>query len=74
VVGTKVTVIVSKGPDLVTVPDVSSQSVAAATKALEAAGVSVSGVVGSPDWPVYIANPPMGTMVKRGSAVKLYTS
>ena len=64
----------SKGPDLVTVPDVTGQSVAAATRALEAAGFTVSEVVGSPDRPVYVTNPAKGVLVKRGSAVKLYTS
>ncbi len=74
VVGSQVTVIVSKGQDLVAVPDVGNQSVDAATRVLEAAGFSVSEVVGSPDRPVYVTNPAKGAMVKRGSAVKLYTS
>jgi serine/threonine-protein kinase len=73
-VGTQVTVTVSKGIDLVTVPDVNQQSVAAATRALEQAGLSVSGVSGSPDRPVTSTSPPRGTMVKRGSPVKLFTS
>ena len=74
VVGSQVTVVVSKGQDLVPVPDVRGQSVLAATQALEAKGFTVSGVIGSPDRPVYVTNPANGALVKRGSAVKLYTS
>jgi serine/threonine-protein kinase len=72
--GTQVTVEVSKGQDLVAVPDVRTQSVLTATKNLEAVGFTVSEVVGSPDRPVYVTNPPTGALVKRGSAIKLYTS
>jgi beta-lactam-binding protein with PASTA domain/tRNA A-37 threonylcarbamoyl transferase component Bud32 len=74
VVGSQVAVVVSKGQDLVAVTDVTGQTVAAATKNLQAAGFSVSEVVGSPDRLVYVTNPPKGAMVKRGSAIKLYTS
>jgi serine/threonine-protein kinase len=74
VVGSQVTVTVSKGPDLVTVPNVSRQGVQGATAALEAAGLTVNAVVGSPDRPVYVTDPPAGSRVKRGSPVKLYTS
>jgi serine/threonine-protein kinase len=73
-VGTQVTLTVSKGPDLVAVPDVFGSSVAVATRTLEAAGFAVSGVTGSPDRPVTSTTPARGTMVKRGSAVKLSTS
>jgi eukaryotic-like serine/threonine-protein kinase len=73
-VGAQVTVTVSKGQDLVAVPDVRTMTVAAATSRLEASGFSVSGVVGSPDRPVYVTNPAAGVLVKRGSAIKLYTS
>jgi serine/threonine-protein kinase len=73
-INSQVIVLVSLGPDLVAVPDVTGQSVAAATRALEAAGFSVSGVTGSPDKPVYVTNPKAGVMAKRASAVKLYTA
>jgi serine/threonine-protein kinase len=69
-----VTVTVSKGPDLVAVPDVRNMSVDVATKVLEAQGFTVSGVAGAPDRPVFVTNPPAHTLVKRGSAVRLYTS
>jgi serine/threonine-protein kinase len=74
VVGSQVTVTVSKGPDLVTVPNVGRQSVQAATAAIEGAGLTVNEVVGSPDRPVHVTDPPAGSRVKRGSAVRLYTS
>ena len=72
--GSAVTVIVSKGPDLVAVPNVRGLSVDAATKALEAQGFTVSGVAGAPDRPVSFTAPAAHALVKRGSAVRLYTS
>jgi serine/threonine-protein kinase len=72
--GSTVTVQVSKGPDLVTVPTVSSLSVLDATHRIEAAGLHVSEVVGSPDRPVSATTPPPGAQVLRGSAVRLTTS
>jgi serine/threonine-protein kinase len=72
--GSAVTVTVSKGPDLVAVPNVGSMSVDAATKVLEAQGFAVSGVAGAPDRPVSFTSPAARTLAKRGSAVKLYTS
>ena len=52
VVGSPVTVTVSKGPDLVTVPNVVGLGVQTATASMESAGLSVVAVVGSPDRPV----------------------
>jgi len=73
-IGSQVKVTVSKGPDLVQVPPVRGLSVDAATAQIKAAGLTVGGVVGDPTATVYVSNPPSGSMVKRGSAVKLYTS
>jgi serine/threonine-protein kinase len=73
-IGSAVTVTVSKGPDLVAVPNVQSLSVDAATRALEAQGFTVSGVAGAPDRPVSFTSPVARALVKRGSAVRLYTS
>jgi serine/threonine-protein kinase len=73
VVGSQVTVYVSKGPQLVAVPSLAGQSVAAATTRLEAGGFVVVGVVGSPDRPVSSTTPIAGTMLKKGSGVKLIT-
>jgi serine/threonine-protein kinase len=74
IVGSQVKVVVSKGQDLVTVPPVSGQAVDAATRAVQAAGLTVSGVTGSPDRPVTATTPAIGTRIKRGSSVKLSTS
>jgi serine/threonine-protein kinase len=74
IVGSQVKVVVSKGQDLVTVPSVSGQTVDVATRAVQAAGLTVSGVTGSPDRPVTATTPAIGTRIKRGSSVKLSTS
>ncbi|MBV8234126.1 MAG: PASTA domain-containing protein, partial [Acidimicrobiia bacterium] len=71
--GATVTLTVSKGPDMVAVPDVGGQSVPAATTTLQQAGLQVAGVDGSPDKKVTTTNPPAGTQVHRGSSVTLST-
>jgi serine/threonine-protein kinase len=73
-IGATVTVNVSKGPDLVAVPDVKGQSVGAATQALQNAGFAVSGVTGNPLNTVIRTSPPGGALVLRGSSVALFTS
>ncbi len=73
-VGTAVTVTVSKGPDLVTVPDVRTQTVDSATKALQADGFVVSGVTGDPTKPVTHTSPVGGGQILRGSSVSLFTT
>jgi serine/threonine-protein kinase len=72
-VGSTVTVTVSKGPDLVAVPDVRSKSVVDATNALQAAGFNVTGVTGNPTRSVTRTSPPAGAQVLRGSSVALFT-
>jgi serine/threonine-protein kinase len=69
----KVTVNVSKGPELIPVPDVRGQSVQDATNHLQQAGFVVDGVQGNPTKPVTNTSPTPGTPVKRGSHVGLYT-
>jgi serine/threonine-protein kinase len=71
--GSAVTVNVSTGPPTVQVPDVSGDSVAQATTALQAAGLSVSGVSGSPSNKVIGTQPSIGSTVPTGSAVQLFT-
>jgi serine/threonine protein kinase/beta-lactam-binding protein with PASTA domain len=73
-VGTAVTVEISKGPHLVAVPDVASNSVTTASQLLAAAGFSVSGVTGNPTATVTGSDPAAGTMALYGSAVQLSTS
>jgi serine/threonine-protein kinase len=72
-VGSPVSVTVSKGPDLVTVPDEKGKSVGTATSALESAGFSVSGVTGNPLRSVTRTSPAGGTQVLRGSSITLFT-
>jgi serine/threonine-protein kinase len=73
VVGSQVVVNVSRGPQLIAVPNVATMSVAAATSKLETLNFAVVGVVGAPDRPVTSTTPPTGTLLKKGSAVKLIT-
>jgi serine/threonine-protein kinase len=71
--GSTVVVNVSKGPDLVQVPNVNGQTVDQATATMRSAGLSVGNVFGPPDKKVFTTDPPAGTSVKRGSSVNLYT-
>ena len=73
-VGTQVTVLISKGPDLVAVPNVQGQTVPQATQALNAAGFAVSVNNASSNATVKSTNPPGGTMAKRGSNVTIVTN
>ncbi|HLI24391.1 MAG TPA: PASTA domain-containing protein, partial [Acidimicrobiales bacterium] len=68
-----VTVVVSKGPPVLPVPDVTGQSVAAATQTLTADGFSVSGVSGNPTATVTGTNPAIGTVLQKGSSIQLIT-
>jgi serine/threonine-protein kinase len=71
--GGKVTINVSKGPDLVAVPDVKGKSVQDATTVMQQAGLSIGNVFGPPNKKVFDTDPPVGTQVKRGSSVNVYT-
>ncbi len=67
-----VTVVVSQGPDLVTVPDVSaSGSLAAAVDALEAAGLVAGDVEGPATGTPSGTTPGVGQEVRRGSEVDI---
>jgi beta-lactam-binding protein with PASTA domain/tRNA A-37 threonylcarbamoyl transferase component Bud32 len=72
-VGSQVTVTVSKGVDLVPVSNVAGLSVEAATVKLQGDGFAVTGVTGLPTRPVTRTSPAVGTQVKRGSSVGLFT-
>lgn len=67
----EVFVIISKGPELVAVPDVRNQPVADAAAALEAQGFVVSGLSGSPTGTVTGMDPAPGTAVRPGTAIAL---
>lgn len=71
--GAQVRIIVSRGPDVVTVPGVRGLSLDAASAALAAAGLdsAVSGAY-RPGATVRASDPPAGTTVKRGSTVTLF--
>jgi len=72
---TPVTVHVSKGPQIVVVPDVTGMRVDQATAALNQAGLVVGTIFGPPKARRVIAtNPPPGSHVPHGSAVDLYAS
>jgi serine/threonine-protein kinase len=78
-VGDSVTLNISRGPDLVPVPDVSSQTISAAQAALTAAGfkvkVPLDTNVPQPLWgtvQIKSVEPAAGTQVKRGSTVIIH--
>ena len=69
-----VKIFVSKGPDLVQVPDVINLFPAEAATALRAAGFAIGNTIGPADQPVLHTRPLRNTMVKRASKVTLYTT
>jgi serine/threonine-protein kinase len=73
VVGSPVIVVISKGPHLISVPDVSGQSVGAASQALTGDGFQVSGVTGNPIATVTGTSPSSGEVIRFGSAVQIIT-
>ena len=66
-----VTYQVSKGADLVTVPNLYLMTLQQATAALNAAGLAVGPIVGDPSRAVVASAPPFGSQAPRGSAVGL---
>ena len=71
--GSSVAVNVSTGPPTTTVPNVIQDTVTQATTALQDAGLSVSGVSGSPNNTVVGTQPSIGSTVPTGSSVQLFT-
>ncbi len=72
--GSTVTVTVSEGPKPVVIPDLASQSVAAATAALSALGLQVAGPYGPAGaGHVLSTDPAAGTSVKPGTTVYIYS-
>lgn len=70
--GTTITVVVSKGPDVVTVPDVRGKSLADAEKALTDAGLVLGeACCDSRADTVVASDPEAGAVVPRGTAVNL---
>jgi serine/threonine-protein kinase len=71
--GSAVAVNVSTGPPTTTVPNVIGDTVAQATTALQAQGLSVSGVSGSPSNAVSGTQPSVGSTVPTGSSIQIFT-
>ena len=71
--GSAVAVNVSTGPPTTTVPNVIQDTVTQATSALQEAGLSVSGVSGSPNNKVTGTQPSVGSTVPTGSSIQLFT-
>ena len=73
VAGTEVTVIVSRGPEQVAVPDLSGLSEDDAAARLEAAGLRLGDRFGPPRRAVFASSPSAGAKVDKGSSVDVYT-
>lgn len=71
--GSTVQIVVSKGPPTVAVPNVIGLTVVEAAEAIEAAGLTVSGIEGSPSNRVKGTDPGPGAVVRKGSNVSIVT-
>lgn len=69
--GSTVSIVVSKGPDRRSVPEVAGMSIEEATAALEAVGLVRSGVAGGGNV-VESSSPAAGTLLKPGESVELW--
>jgi eukaryotic-like serine/threonine-protein kinase len=69
--GSSVTVIVSTGPPMITVPNVEDDLVSQATETLQNDGFTVSGVAGNPNGTVVGTDPPAGTSEVAGTPVQI---
>ena len=72
--GDEVTIFVSKGQNLVVVPNVIDQLPANAAVALRAAGFTIGDTIGPVDRPVLHTRPVRGQKVRAGAKVTLYTT
>ena len=68
----EVSVVVSKGPDVVEVPRVRGLSLKEAVAAIEAAGLDVGEVFGPADGEPFLTTPEAGAKVRRGTTVNIY--
>jgi serine/threonine-protein kinase len=71
--GSGVTVYVSQGPPVVQIPNMTGQTVAQATAALQTVGLTVGSVYGPQNGRVFTSNPLAGQQLQQGQAVNLYT-
>jgi eukaryotic-like serine/threonine-protein kinase len=72
--GDTVKIFVSKGPDLVKVPNVINLAPADAAATLRAAGFAIGNTIGPADQPVLHTRPLRNTMARRGTKITLYTT
>jgi serine/threonine-protein kinase len=72
-VGSSVTVYVSTGPPIVTIPNVAKDTVTQATAALNQVGLKVGAVYGPPGGQVFTTDPLAGQQLQAGQSVNLYT-
>ncbi|MDP8987315.1 MAG: PASTA domain-containing protein [Actinomycetota bacterium] len=70
--GRTITVVVSKGPDLVTVPDVVGRALDEANRILEEAGLSPNNVTGPSRGRPFTTDPEPGAQVPRNSNVDIF--
>ena len=70
---TPVVLTVSKGPAPIPVPNVVGMSGTAAAAELQARGLGVSGIEGSPSNVVLSTDPPAGEAISRGAPVRIFT-
>lgn len=71
--GAKVTLMMSKGPEPIPIPNVIGMTGSAATKQLEDRGFKVQGIEGSPSGIVLQTDPTPGEKHQRGTAVRIFT-
>jgi eukaryotic-like serine/threonine-protein kinase len=69
--GGEVKIAISKGPDVVIVPNIYASSLTKAVEVLKEAGLEQGTIEGPIDRPVISCDPPPGTKVKRGTKVNL---
>lgn len=70
---TAVGLTVSKGPAPIPVPDVVGLAGTAASAQIQAVGLGVSGIEGSPSNAVLATDPPAGEAIPRGAPVRIFT-
>lgn len=70
--GEAVELVVSRGPDLVEVPDVSGMNLNRAIEAIESAGLAPGDVFGPANGRPFDTEPAAGAQVRRGTAVDIY--
>jgi beta-lactam-binding protein with PASTA domain len=71
--GSTVQVVVSSGPPMVQVPDVTGDTVPVAIEAIQRAGLVAGNVYGPASGTVFHTNPSAGSSAPEGSSVDLYT-